>query len=767
MKEMFFRYLLAIVFTASGFSALTYQVAWQRVLSQAIGSDAVSVVLIVAAFMAFLGVGAELARRLLRRKTKNIVFIYAIIEAGVGVYGIFSVYLIRSANAFMGEIGYGSLLFDAIFNLSILALPVIGMGMTTPLIVQCARRHLSDLGRVVGLYYGLNILGASFGAIATGLLLIELLGLFGTTLVAAAINILIAIMLMYYFRDSSWPEPFGSRKALRPYFARKIMLVAVFFGFCTLAVQIGLFRILSNYFTMSTIVFPVVLCVYLLLMAIGQWLGGRLADKYYESLPSLVCGLFLVGAFALVIALNLPVSWAADFGALRFTTFNGGLLESQYHHLIGDPNPLVVLAFSSFVLLVVLFWSSLFPVTLRLVTQSVDDAGEQFARLYMLYTLGNVGGAAIFGLFVLPTLGTGVAMSVTVIAGIIGVFLLTGRSKIGYGSIVMTMALVLLIPKNYYERFHLGDYQVDEVYEGVNGVVTTVETSRFYTIVDMNRTASASAIVHNPQPGDLYEAWRWNLTDLLVLDQSFRPQNILIIGIGHAYLIDALLDLPFVESIVVVDLSAEVVEAVRDNTRSSTMRVFTDPRVEIVIADGRRYVQQALASGVRFDLIQTKINEPWHAGSSNLFTVEFFEMQRDLLSEGGYLAVRPLAGHVRDALEVFPTAVYPGAYHVYFRNGAMERPTHALVTSDIEDLWFRTLPGRPERGERSETVPVTFFDSAEAFEDISRNTDDWPSFEYYYLRMLFDTWESPRVSLNSEDFSPWQSDIPVLIGSSN
>ena len=113
------------------------------------------------------------------------------------------------------------------------------------------------------------------------------------------------------------------------------------------------------------------------------------------------------------------------------------------------------------------------------------------------------------------------------------------------------------------------------------------------------------------------------------------------IGIDHGYLPDALLDFDFVKEIKIVDLSGEIVTAVQKNTLTGTKRIFDDPRVEIIIADGRRYVQKALARGEKYDLIQTKISEPWHAGSGNLFTIEFFKLQKQLLTANGYLGVRP------------------------------------------------------------------------------------------------------------------------------
>jgi spermidine synthase len=49
---------LYIAFFLSGFSALTYQTAWQRMLGSFAGSDAVATTLVVGAFLFGLGIGS-------------------------------------------------------------------------------------------------------------------------------------------------------------------------------------------------------------------------------------------------------------------------------------------------------------------------------------------------------------------------------------------------------------------------------------------------------------------------------------------------------------------------------------------------------------------------------------------------------------------------------------------------------------------------------------------------------------------------------------
>ena len=83
--------LASASFLLSGFAALTYQIVWQRLLVLPMGADVYSTTIIVAAFMAGLGLGSlaggHVADRLSPRRCL-LVFIAA--ELAVAVFGLAS-----------------------------------------------------------------------------------------------------------------------------------------------------------------------------------------------------------------------------------------------------------------------------------------------------------------------------------------------------------------------------------------------------------------------------------------------------------------------------------------------------------------------------------------------------------------------------------------------------------------------------------------------------------------------------------------------------
>ena len=91
--------IVALLFFVSGFAALLYQVAWQRVLFAAVGSNIQSVTIVVAVFMLGLGVGAMLGGLASKRFPSRLPLLFCLAELGIGGFGLFSVPLMHSVGA--------------------------------------------------------------------------------------------------------------------------------------------------------------------------------------------------------------------------------------------------------------------------------------------------------------------------------------------------------------------------------------------------------------------------------------------------------------------------------------------------------------------------------------------------------------------------------------------------------------------------------------------------------------------------------------------
>src|SRR5262249_17529740 len=147
--------ILYVVYFFSGFSALIYQVAWQRLLTLNYGVGPVSVTLIVSVFMAGLGLGAYfggwLADRLLRRT-----LLYFFVELAIGVFGCFSLQFLK---VLAPNLASASAVISFLGLTGFLLLPTVLMGTTFPILAKIFSEIVSEFPRHVSNLYFINTLG--------------------------------------------------------------------------------------------------------------------------------------------------------------------------------------------------------------------------------------------------------------------------------------------------------------------------------------------------------------------------------------------------------------------------------------------------------------------------------------------------------------------------------------------------------------------------------------------------------------------------------
>jgi spermidine synthase len=110
----------------------------------------------------------------------------------------------------------------------------------------------------------------------------------------------------------------------------------------------------------------------------------------------------------------------------------------------------------------------------------------------------------------------------------------------------------------------------------------------------------------------------------------------LIVGGGDGGCLREVLKYAKVRKITQVEIDRGVIEFCRTYLPSLSAGAFDDPRAEIVIADGARFVE---ATSARFDLIIVDSTDPVGPGAV-LFTERFYRACRALLRPGGIMVTQ-------------------------------------------------------------------------------------------------------------------------------
>lgn len=195
--------VVAAMFVLSGAAALIYEVAWTRKLTTYFGSTLYGVATVLASFMGGLALGSYLLGGRADRLRRPL-FVYGVIEIAIAVAALLFPVLLRATQPLVGAVyatgGEGTFFLYSLVRFAIvfllLLVPTTLMGATLPILGRAVTPSLARMGRRVGLLYAMNTLGAMLGVFASGFLLLEWLGVFGTMLVGAAANVIVGIAAM-------------------------------------------------------------------------------------------------------------------------------------------------------------------------------------------------------------------------------------------------------------------------------------------------------------------------------------------------------------------------------------------------------------------------------------------------------------------------------------------------------------------------------------------------------------------------------------------
>jgi spermidine synthase len=162
-------------------------------------------------------------------------------------------------------------------------------------------------------------------------------------------------------------------------------------GIGALATEISASRLLAPYFGSSTIVWANLIGIVLAALALGYWLGGRIADRRPQ--PSLL-GFIVLGAAVCVAAIPFVAKPLLDLTVEGLDDASAGAVVGSFLGvLLLCAPPVVLLGMVS-------------PFAIRLAVTSVETAGAVAGRLYALSTAGSLLGTFLPALLLIPAIGT-------------------------------------------------------------------------------------------------------------------------------------------------------------------------------------------------------------------------------------------------------------------------------------------------------------------------------------------------------------------------
>jgi len=395
-------------------------------------------------------------------------------------------------------------------------------------------------------------------------------------------------------------------------------------GAVTLGVELSAARLLEPWFGNSQIVWAALIGLILSYLAVGAWLGGKLADRF----PSLGALLTLAAVAGLGIALTPAISpTILRLAAVGLNDYLPGLLAGA---LLG-----VLLLFS----LPVILLGAVSPWAVRLAVTDLQQTGRVAGRLYAIGTCGSIIGTFLPVLWLIPAYGTRWSfyllalwlLTVTLVAA-----LLQGQSRRLHGlaflALCATLVLALIDPGSVRAHWDRQDdnpilYEDESLY---NYILVRAWGSERH--LQLNEGVGLHSVYH---PDSLLSQGIW---DYFLLAPLFRPQGrldpherVLVIGLAAGTAPNLYTEIYGPVEIVGVELDPQIIEVGR--------RYFdmTQPNLTAVAADGRRWLLDQPEDEV-FDIILVDAYRPPYI-PFHLTTVEFFQLAREHMTHHGVLMV--------------------------------------------------------------------------------------------------------------------------------
>ncbi len=711
--------MLYVLFFCSGATGLLYETVWGRELHLVFGTSQFAIATVLAAFMTGLSLGGWVASRHAHR-VRNPLYAYAALEAAIGLFALAFPWILDAIApiylSFFQTLQPGPTMFGA-FQFVLLGVtllvPTACMGATLPILARFVETRPAPKretwtefgppppepdgpGAVIGALYGVNTAGAVFGVWVVGFYLLPDLGVRSTTLIAAGANLLLALCAVGLGRRAVAVPNAVAPASAAPLNDRRWLAVAALCGLSSLGLEVAWFRLMALTLGASTYAFSVMLLAFLVGIAGGGYLGGRIAERIAPAGAPGSALTRLATAVALsqltVAGLAWGAMWLWQWLPLAFVWLYFQIREAP--ELIWTMKCVLAMAVMT---PAATFMGVTFPLLTRAAGLGAGDTPDALSRtvgrIYAANTLGSLFGAFLAGFVWLPNIQVSGTTLLCIGVNVLGASVAWGHARarravvsslVGVGAVAMLLATFrppwepLLMTSGVYKyvdnlqeptmahlrRLLIDRYELLYYNEGLSTVVT-VARDRTSGNVWLANNGKIDASTSADMPTQVLVAH----LPMMFLPPKVsttppEPRRAMLIGLASGITLGALTLHPDLDVIDVVELEPSMPRATALFKRFNH-DALSDKRVHILGNDGRNQV--LLSPEASYDIIVAEPSNPWLTGVSNLFTREFFEMGKTRLKPGGVwsqwvqmygMDSRDLQSVMRTFCESFPYVLF-------------------------------------------------------------------------------------------------------------
>ena len=672
---------------ATGFTGLAYETVWHRYLTAILGSNTKAAALLTGLFLASMSLGCAFAGRLTRRRPTDSVRLYGWAEIVLGCWALAFPWLIRIGTNITDPFSGGGLLIDTLLTLALIAPPAALMGASIPVLTHLLDQNRQETFQKHAWLYAINTLGAFAGVVVTGFFLIDMLGLAGTLITLAPINLVVGVIFLDWKKIvPSWKGnatlPAKSQLLGKPISMPGLLAAITLSSYSFLALENWTFRLAGIATEGSAIIFAIVIAAFVLATGLGALAVGFFKKVHPRILP-----------WALILS---TAAWIAVYGTADLWPYSAYWLEALARSQGSGPMELQIYrlgALSALLLVPVALAGTYLPLCFGVIRQNDQHSGGSAAgAVYSASALGLAVGAIFGGYTIFLWTGLSGTFKFSLMLQLLAtaVSLVALRTNLTQrqiltcaGALLFLLLGAIRMPNLNPERLALSYYyrippesgvppehQARKnlyQYYGLSRVVSFATGPEATVAVIANAAGSAehvqSLTINGRRNGTTTksEVPGNAILGLLPYLLANEARDTLVIGYGTGATAGALAQLSDVKKVTVLERSREVIARAKDFDFAS-YQASQNPKIQILEKDAVRYLR---SGGPRFDIITSVPSNLWVSGMEDLLTVDYFKAARRSIKPGGVFlqwipdysfSTQALATTARAFTEAFPGA---------------------------------------------------------------------------------------------------------------
>ena len=537
------------------------------------------------------------------------------------------------------------------------------------------------------------------------------------------------------------------------YFRGKGLVYALLLvGFISVTGQVVLMREFMTVFYGNELSLGLILANWLFLVAVGGYISSRLIERFNLGLKGFV-------TLQILAALTLPTQILAVRMIRHLLGISGGELTG-----------LIQIIASSLLILAPLCLILGFQFTLgcRIYARETKKKASGIGGVYVFEALGSLIGGVFFSYLLVHYLGSfQIAFLIALLSLTSALILLRPEGSKSIHTVFISLLLVLAALcffnttplETLSSRLQWGDDLIISIHS-VYGNIVVLERDDQYSFYENG------VLMYTTRDTELNE----ELIHYPMLEHP-NPKKILLIGGGAGGALKEVLKHP-VDKVTYVELDPKIIEVSRKYLPREDLEALDDPRVDVVMADGRFFIKECVE---RYDVVIVNLPEPSTAQLNRFYTQEFFKESLGVLNEKGIISIGipSSESYVGEGKRVLGSSIYKTIKSVYpelilipgERSLLLASETRGVLTYNPEILNKRFMDRGLEtkhldksliRYKLSRDRVDYILDSLN--KDVSINTDLKPV-GYYYGIMLWSSLINPGFMNSLKVFIS----IPVIL----